>query len=205
MHPKKFNVPLAGWILSVLTFVLGVIAPFVYSKFTYDGISVRPLDNIRSVYGYQGQPLVNFSTLVKVANSNKESVIIDSVDVPKKVSIPGCTLKSSRIELKFFVPGEETVLPPSNPVVILVPSGNADRRSQLQPIFQDYLPLILKSGEDKLLGITFYFTYSDDNDKNLGNRVVPELFNYLEHEGLPIKIGINGKYRHLKVLIPPVA
>ena len=114
-------------------------------------------------------------------------------------------LKSSRIELKFFAPGEETVLPPSNPVVILVPSGNADRRSQLQPIFQDYLPLILKSGEDKLLGITFYFTYSDDNDKNLGNRVVPELFNYLEHEGLPIKIGINGKYRHLKVLIPPVA
>ena len=85
MHPKKFNVPFAGWILSVLTFVLGVIAPFVYSKFTYDGISVRPLDNIRSVYGYQGQPLVNFSTLVKVANSNKESVIIDSVDVPKKV------------------------------------------------------------------------------------------------------------------------
>jgi hypothetical protein len=78
MQPKKFNVSLAGWILSALTFVLGVILPaayqFVHSKLTYDGISIQTLDNIRSVSGYQDQSVVHFSTLLKVANSTKESL-----------------------------------------------------------------------------------------------------------------------------------
>ncbi len=205
MHPKKFNVPLAGWILSALTFLLGTIVPasfqFVHSKFTYDGISVRPLDNIRSVYGYEDQPLVSFSTLLKVANSSKESVMIDGVDSPKTVEIPGFSLTFQRIELKFFAHDEDTVLPPSNPAVILRPGGYAERRSDLQPVFQDYLPLILKSDEGKLLGITFYFTYYG----NVQDKVVKELSRYLEQKGLPIKIGINGKYRNLKVIIPPDA
>lgn len=207
MHPKKFNVPLAGWILSALTFLLGTIVPasfqFVHSKFTYDGISVRPLDNVRSVSSYSDQPVVHFSTLLKVANANKDSVMIDGVDSPEKVNIPGFSLRFQRIELKLFAPGEATVLPPSKPLVILRPNGYADTSPSLQPVFQDFLPLILQSDEGKLLGITFYFTYSDDKDKNAKDTVVKELYTYLEQEGLPIKVKINGKYRGLKVLIPP--
>jgi hypothetical protein len=109
-----------------------------------------------------------------------------------------------RIEVKFFASDESTVLPPSNPVVILRPGGYMDRINDLQPVFQDYFPLLLKSDEDKLLGITFYFTYSNFRDENVRNRVVPELSTYLERNGLPITIWINGKYRNLNVLIPPI-
>jgi hypothetical protein len=199
MQPEKFNVSFAGWILSALTFVLGVIVPFVYGKFTYDGISVRPLDNIRSVSGYRDQPVVHFSTLLKVANATKESVMIDGVDSPGTVDIPGFSLTSQRIELKLFAPGEAAVLPPSHPQVILEPDGYAVTCPSLQPVFRDFLPVIVKSNEDKLLGVTFYFTYSG----NALEKVVDELGRYLEQKGLPIKVKINGKYRGLKVSIPP--
>ena len=108
-------------------------------------------------------------------SSAKESIIIDRVDAPKDVNVPGCKLTFQRIEAKFFGPGEDTVLPPSNPLVILRPSGYAERRSDLQPVFQDYLPLILKSDEGKLLGITFYFTYSDDKSLASKLAVRPDL------------------------------
>ena len=113
----------------------------MYSKFAYDGISVRTLDNIRSVSGYQNQPVVHFSTLLKVANSSKEAVIIDRVDAPKEVNVPECKLTFQRIEVKLFALNEDVVLPPSNPLVILRPGGYVDRRSDLQPVFQVPQPI----------------------------------------------------------------
>ena len=37
----QFDVPVAGWILSVITFIVGTIVPVVWQRISYDGISIK--------------------------------------------------------------------------------------------------------------------------------------------------------------------
>ena len=50
------DVPLAGLLLSLATFVLGTITPFIYLKFFHEGLSIKPLD-MRAITGLTGSVL----------------------------------------------------------------------------------------------------------------------------------------------------
>ena len=201
----KINVPLAGWILSVVAFLLGTIVPAIYKRFSYDGISVQQLSNIRSVSAFPGQKTVYFSTLLKVANVDKQAIVIEGLDAAK-IAVPGFSLELLRTEFKFFARGEIIALPASHPIVLLQPDGNTttDIPESVRPVFEDFPPLIVKSDEDKLLGITMYFD-CPEVEKGKEGGVVDALYNYILHNGLPIRLHINGRYRSFTLRILPIS
>jgi len=76
--PKKsLNVPVAGWLLSVVTFLLGSVIQPIYNRLTFDGISVAQLQRLEVAYTYDG--VFEVSTVLKIVNSNKEPVVIEAV------------------------------------------------------------------------------------------------------------------------------
>jgi hypothetical protein len=200
----KIDIPLAGWILSVATFLLGTILPVVYGRFAFDGISVQQLSNVRSVSTDLEQGTNEFSTLLKVANVNRDAIVVEGLGAPD-ISVSGFSFKPLRTEFKFFTKGETIALPPSHPIVLLNPDGSTTTNipESVKPVAADFPPLIIKSNEDKLLGITIYFACRQFEKKN--ERAIREaLYNYIVENGLGIRIRINGKYRPLKLQILPI-
>src|ERR1035438_5505203 len=107
----NFNIPLAGWLLSLATFICGTVVIPLYQRLSFDGFSVQQLSSVRSVSGDPSQHIVHFSTLLKVANVSKEAIIIEGLKAPK-VAVPGFSFEPSYAEFKFFGPGDTIALPP---------------------------------------------------------------------------------------------
>ncbi|MGP0020942.1 MAG: hypothetical protein ACLPHP_20405 [Candidatus Sulfotelmatobacter sp.] len=198
----KIDIPLAGYILSVATFLLGTIVPALYAKFSYDGFSVQQNSNIRSVSADQKR--ATFSTLLKVANVNQDAVLIEGLDAPA-VSVPGFSFTPVRTEFKFFARGETIGLPPSNPIIVVLPDGGSttDLPKSVVPVFEDLPPLVVKSDEDKLLGITIHFA-CPEAEKGREGEASSALYSYVVKNGLPIHMRINGKYRGFTLRILPI-
>jgi len=172
------DIPLAGWILSVVTFVLGTIAPFLYRRFIHEGISVQQAYDVRATTQDDNEKEkgeVIFSTIVKFANAQKETVLLDGVNA-SSVTTDGIEFEPIGFELKVYEPKAQIYLPPhTTPDQIL-----------------DYLPLLIKSDEERIIAIGFRFRYKPKNDEN-----APFVFgNYIERQGLKVAFRINGKYRN---------
>jgi hypothetical protein len=208
----KMNIPLAGWLLSLATFICGTVVIPLYQRLSFDGFSVQQLSNVRSVSGDPSQHIVHFSTLLKVANVRTEPIIIEGLKAPN-ITVPKFSFEPSYSEFKFFGPGDTIALPPSNPVIVVLPDrGAVVLRDQgattgfsqtVAPVFADFPPLILKSGDDKLLGITIYFSIKQ-TEAGKENEAGKALYNHIVEEGLPIRLSINGKYRRFKLQILPI-
>ncbi len=72
------------------------------------------------------------------------------------------------------------------------------------PVFPDFPPLIVKSGDDKLLGVTIYFSFKQA-EAGKENEAGKALYNHVVKEGLPIRLSINGKYRRFTLQILPIS
>lgn len=201
----RIDIPLAGWILSVVTFICGTVVIPLYQRLSFDGFSVQQLSNVRSVSGDPRQHVVYFSTLLKVANVKKEAIIIEGLEAPK-ITVPGFSFEPSHTEFKFFGPGETIALPPSNPAIVVLPDRGAttDIPKSVVPVFDDFPPLIVKSNEDKLLGVTIYFSFQQV-ETGKENEAGKALYNHVVNEGLPIRLSVNGKYRRFTLRILPLS
>lgn len=208
----KIDISLAGWILSLATFLCGTVVIPLYQRFSFDGFSVQQLSTIRSVSGDPSQHIVHFSTLLKVANVRKDATIIEGLKAPE-IRVPGFSFEPSYTEFKFFGPGETIALPPSDPVIVVLPNRSVVLRDQsattgiaqtVAPVFADFPPLIVKSGDDKLLGITIYFSFKEA-EAGKENEAGKALYNHIVREGLPIRLSINGKYRRFTLQILPIS
>jgi len=209
----KIDIPLAGWILSLATFLCGTVVIPLYQRLSFDGFSVQQLSNVRSVSGDPSQHIVHFSTLLKVANVKKEAIIIEGLKAPE-ITVLGFSFEPSYTEFKFFGPGDTIVLPPSNPVIVVLPDRGAvvlreqgattDISKTAAPVFADFPPLIVKSGDDKLLGVTIYFSVKQAA-VGKENEAVKALYDHILKEGLPIRLSVNGKYRRFTLQILPIS
>ena len=198
----KINIPLAGYILSLATFILGTIVPALYDRVSYDGFSVQQNSNIRSVS--VDHKLATFSTLLKVANVKKGAVLIEGLDAPP-ITVSGFSFRPLRTEFKFFARGEIIALPPSNPIIVVLPGGGSttDVPKSVGPVFEDLPPIIVKSDEDKLLGITIHFA-CPEAEEGKETEASNALYSYVAKNGLPIRMRINGKYRGFTLRILPI-
>lgn len=182
----NFDIPLAGWVLSAIAFVLGTIVPTLYSWLSYEGISIKQLNHrlVSQEENEKGEDLLVFSTLFKIANVKKESVLIDNIRIKApSFKLNDITFELNRIDLKFYEPDADKYLPPSNA---------PDRRL-------DHLPLIVKSDEFKTCGIGVWFQYKPKNSDN----ATKILADFIESKGLHIAFRVNGKYRDYILQIQP--
>ncbi len=173
----NIDIPLAGWLLSIITFMLGTITPFLYQRFFHEGIAVRQAYDVRATTQdetekHQGK--VIFSTIVKFANAQKEAILLDGIEV-SSITTEGVYFQSIGFKLKVNEPGDQIYLPPQT---------TPDQAL-------DYLPLLIKSNEERIIAIGFSFRYNPKEDKG----AVVKLSNYVEKQGLKVAFRINGKYR----------
>jgi hypothetical protein len=139
--------------------------------------------------GKQGHGMVMFSTLLKIANVQKESILINDVKV-SPFKMDGITFKQLEgalgSEFQFVGPGETVTLPPSmaeeveNTVEIKSKTG------------VDGPPFIIKTDEEKVMGIGIRFTYTPNIGEDNAARAMTK---YISNKGLRISFQINGKYR----------
>ncbi len=182
----NFDIPLAGWVLSAIAFVLGTIVPTLYSRLYHDGITIKQLDHrlVSQEKNEKGELLPVFSTIFKIANAKKESVLIDNI----RVNFPSFKLKEitfelNRIDLKCCEPEANKYLPPSN-----APDNRLDN-----------LPFIVKSDEIKFIVLGVWFRYTSKNS----DYATKILADFIEAKGLHIAFRINGKYRDYLLQIQP--
>jgi hypothetical protein len=172
------DIPLAGWLLSVATFVLGTITPFLYRRFSHEGIAIQQAYDVRATTQdetekSQGEVVV--STIVKLANAQKETVLLDGIEV-SFLKTDGTEFEPSNVELKVYEPKTEIHLPPHTAPDRLL----------------DYLPLLVKSDEERIIAMGFRFQHSPKDDAD----AVFKLSRYIERQGLRVAFRINGKYRN---------
>jgi hypothetical protein len=74
---SKFDVPLAGWLLSLAAFVLGTVVPPIYNRLTFDGVIVGEIAELNYIEGSQD---VYLALNVKVANVTKGVIAIETVE-----------------------------------------------------------------------------------------------------------------------------
>jgi hypothetical protein len=97
------------------------------------------------------------------------------------------------------------VVLPGRGAVVLGDQGATTGISQtVAPVFADFSPLILKSGDDKLLGVTIYFSFNQV-EAGKENEAGKALYNHIVKDGLPIRLSVNGKYRRFKLQILPLS
>lgn len=174
----NLDIPLAAWLLSVVTFVLGTITPFLYRRFFYEGFSVKQVHDIRAITQNENEKSLDelvFSTIVKLANAQKGTVLLDSVEVPS-LNSGGIYFDPIGFDLKIYEPKAQIHLPPNTD-----PDGTLD-----------YLPLLVKPDQERIIaiGIRFHHNSKDDTD------AVLKLSDYIENQGLKVAFRINGKYRN---------
>jgi hypothetical protein len=179
----RLDIPLAGWILSVLTFLVGSIIPILYRRLSYDGISLKQPYCLRAVLQKEQQResgTITFSTLIKIANARRESLLMENIYVPS-LSVSGIRFRSLGTSLHFLRADEIPRLPFS------------DSDNWIPNAF----PLIVRSDEERNIGIDFLFQCSSrDTD-----HITDTLSNHISAKGLPIRFTINGKYRDYVVRI----
>lgn len=164
--------------MSLVTFLLGTVTPFIYRRFFHEGISVQQAFDVRAVTQEEfekNQSEVIFSTIVKFANAQKETVLLDGVEV-SSVKAHGIQFDPIGVELKVYEPKTAIYLPPhTTPDNVL-----------------DYLPLLVKSNEERIIAIGFRFRYSSKDSEEVNSK----LFEYIEENNLKVSFRINGKYRN---------
>lgn len=141
-------------------------------------MSVQQAFDVRAVTqedSEKNQGEVVFSTIVKFANARKDTVLLDSIEV-SRVKTQDIVFEPAGVELKVYEPGAEIYLPPhTDPDHLL-----------------DYLPLLVKSNEERIIALGFRFRY---NPKDLLEAPF-KLSEHIEDNGLKVSFRINGKYRN---------
>jgi hypothetical protein len=180
-----FDISLAGWLLSVTTFLLGTILPFLYSRLSFDGFSIKQIFDLQAtVQDEQNRDKLAFCIILKMANVQKASVLIDAIRVDKqKIDINGVSFDYAGHEIRAHQSLAEMIhLPPS---------------SSAQPL--DYLPLVLKADDEKILAFAVNYKCSEKERHDTST-----LFhNYVARNGLRISFRVNGRYRNYQLHLPP--
>ena len=169
------DMPLAGWLLSALSFVAGTVVPVLYRRLSYDGICFRQPADIRAVTQGEGDAvrrLVTFSTVVKVANSNKASAILEDITVKLSRELSR-QFKSVGVDVNLLEPGSSVHLPPERD-----PSGT------------NQLPALIKSDSERIIALGILFRYSGNDPNPVG-----VLANAIRETGIRVLFRINGKDR----------
>jgi hypothetical protein len=173
----EIDIPLAGWVLSVVTFALGTVFPVVFRRLSYEGLSLRqPFDILAVSQNDEDQRRCElvFSTLVKVANAGKDSLIIDHIEA-RSLGEPPAQFIPLGVDLRAYEPGEPVHMPPHTS-----PDGE-----------MDYLPLLVKGETERVICLGLWFRYSATT---LAEPL--EAFTKLaQTPGVKVYFRVNGKYR----------
>lgn len=187
--PSAFNVPLAGLWLSVVTFVLGTLVPTIYTQLTFSGIAIQQPSDVRTIFTtIEGLPpfastreRVTFSTLLKIANANKDAALLEKIE--------GESFWSKGTHFEFLDADVYQIEADSNgkfKFEFPIKAEIGDPTSQL--------PLLLKPESQQVLAISLW--YKADTRSYADSSELSEKFSaYVEASRLKMSLRLSGKQR----------
>jgi hypothetical protein len=199
----NFDVSLAGWVLSIISFILGTITPALYRRLFHEGFAIRQFMQMTVLTptftsnkkGKQGYGVVVFSTLLKIANVQKESILINDIKV-RPFKVDSITFEQFEgalgSEFQFVGPGEAVTLPPS--MAEEVESTTEEVKSKTGV---DGPPFIIKTDEEKVMAVGIRFTYTPNISEDIAIRAMTKHIS----KGLRVSFQVNGKYRSFMLRI----
>lgn len=179
----------ADSVLAIVSFFVGTIVPVLYRKLMYEGISLKQPFDVRGVFEdheSRNRHQLVFSTVVKLANGTKESLIIDDIQA-QSVSTQAAKYDYVGIDLKTTKPGEAFRLPP---------------QTQIDSTL-DYLPLLVKDNTESLITIGLWFRYAIASTHDSMLNATDDFMAAVAAEGIAVTFRVNGKYRNYVLRAKP--
>lgn len=169
----SIDIPLAGWLLSASSFLLGTVTPLIYRLLSHEGMSIKQFQDVKAVTQEAAQKtacVVVFSTLLKIANARKETVLLDEIKVPDLVTST-TRFELMRVTMKLHEQPTNIHLPPKEDL--------------------DVFPTLVRPDQERImaLGLTFRYTPRSIED------ATSLLYDRISDCGVQVLFRINGKYR----------
>jgi hypothetical protein len=186
-EPRKsrFDVPLAGWILSAITFLIGTVLTPIVQRLTFDGVSVSQSSDFSVKSDVNG--VFEQKTMVKIVNTTDKPISLESVsvDLSRATNAELVTIGTTA----FIVTGSG----------IDTPKPNKHGRNEDLPLL-----LAAKSSESVVIWTAFrrrdvLGRLESTDDIRKAGETFSELQASRFSEGLPVQLTINGKLRSLRL------
>lgn len=186
-NAPKFNIPLAGWILSLFTFIAGTVVPVAYNRLSYDGFSVREPQDVLSVGPADAFGRYVVGTVLKVVNARKDSAILEEINVPDFAISGGIPSRPADTQEFEAVGVDVRALQDNEPWGFPIKPRNTS---------QDQLPLLIHGESERLVQLQVWVRSSyfrkDPSTSGL-------LLEYVRSHGLPIILRLDGKNRNYTI------
>lgn len=167
------DIPLAGWILSAVTFLTGTIVTPLHDRLTHNGIAIgQPYETGGVAVGSNYEMnTTSYVVVLKISNANKTALIIEDVTSPDQ---RGTNINFQFIGAKVTALREPMTFPPK--------ASLTDSKS--------YLPILVPSESSELFAVELVFRNHDPQKTNLSVREIATIF---DKSGIPISMRVNGK------------
>lgn len=181
---RGFDVSLAGWILSAATFLLGSVIQPLYSKLTFDGISVAQLSRLDVRYSHSG--VFEVSTVLKIANASASAVTIEAI--------------SAKVE--GFISAQLSSL---GATAFIAKEARTDLHDNIVDLRSRDLPILLKKETTELLVAIVAIQASGfdsgtfEEKKARSEAVANELRRHIALNGMSLSLTVNDKIQELRV------
>lgn len=133
----NIDIPLAGWLLSFLTFLVGLL-PTIYERLSHQGYAIKPVWELKTIsQDIDDKNKVRLGIVLKVANAKDKALLIESVTTEK----PRIKIKST------LIVHSETIIR-----TLDLPKDNTKSTKIIYSVLtsgqQDYLPTIIRPQEE---------------------------------------------------------
>jgi hypothetical protein len=173
-------IPLAGWILSVVTFAAGTLIPFVYQRVSHEGFSMRQPQDVFFMNVQNGNTLT-FGILLKITNARKDSLILEDIVVSE------------------IVDGSQKFTPVGIDVRALKDEETVTFPIPMRYSSTDQVPLLIRGESERLIELQIWFR-SEPGMKDPHTFADLLLKQVMQH-GLTMACRLDGKNRTYTVNI----
>lgn len=188
------DLKLADFVLAIVSFIAGVIVPFVYRRFFFGDLSLKQPFDFRAVFqdkeGRERHQFV-FCTIVKLANSSTNSFIIDDIRADS-ANTKAAKHECVGVDLKTSSPKESLQFP-------LYKQEGAN----LTPQDLDHLPFLVKANTELLISLGLWFRYAALETGGTTFNPTDDFMTVARDPGIVVGFRINGKYREYTLRAKP--
>lgn len=171
------DIPLATWILALVTFAVGTITPFIYRRVFHGGMSILPFD-IKVARKDDHSNAIEVGRVLHMANASARSILIDGVK-PPNLKVGNAVWRAGSV---VFVDVTESK-------TIHIPLRDSDPST--------VLPFILKSDEVKVLALQYTLRRPEGENDSSADDVDRALDDVWKDS--KIRLRINGIFRRYRI------
>jgi hypothetical protein len=180
------DISLAGWLLSLISFIVGTIIPSIYYRYSYDEISVKQLSVMTSLAPEKYSKTSEFymTIIFKIVNARNNSIIIDKITAEN-----------------FIYKGEKII--PLEIDGLYIHDINKPLRIPIdhdlvKKNIKEILPIIITANTENIYRVDVYYDLKEKYKKIKTYREIAS--NAFNPKRINLSMRINGKYKNINII-----